>query len=206
MVRLLSLLLLAVSSYCMARENLDSHYCVSYGDPSAKIHITEYFSFSCPQCVRLFNKDFSEIKKQHIESGKVYWTFHPIPVDIPTIQAMVCLEKLNPKQKEIFLEAILSESQKVTTEQMTILMQKGLEILGYPLPDLDKQDFLKQTKAFRASFAYISQEDMIAEVPTYEINGNLQIELPEKKIIDQKIKEHEVISKFAPFLSKGEQS
>jgi len=189
-----------------ARENLDARYCITYGDPTAKIQITEYFSFSCPQCIRLFNRDFSEIKKKHIATGKVYWTFHPIPMDIPTVQAMVCLEKLNPKQKRIFFEALFSESQNVTAQQMAILMQRGMEILGYPLPDLDKQDFLKQTEAFHSSFAYISQEDPVAEVPTFEVNGDLQSALPERKIVDQKIQEYEVTKKFAPFINSGENS
>jgi len=206
MIRTLTILLLAMTSISFARENLDKCYCISFGDPNAEIKITEYFSFSCPQCIRLFNKDFIQIKKEYVETRKIYWTFHPVPMDLTTIQAMDCLEKLNDKQKQAFLEAILSQAQGTTTHQLMIMMKKGVEILGIPLPDLEKLEYLKQTEAFRAAFSFVAQHETITEVPTYEINGNLQIELPEKPSIDRKIKEYNLAHHFESLLPTGKQS
>jgi len=206
MTKTLLILCTIFSSICLAHEKIDEKYYISFGDPSAAIKITEYFSFACPQCIRLFNRDFPLIKKEYIETNKIYWTFHPNPMDLTTIQAMDCLEKLNDKQKRVFLEAILSEAQGVTTHQLVIMMQKGLEILGTPLPDLEKIEYLKQTPAFRSAFAFISQEAPVTEVPTIEINGEMQSEIPDKAFIDRKFKEYSLTAQPNTLLPKGDNS
>lgn len=203
MTKTFFILCIMILNICQAHEKIHEKYQISFGDPSAPIKITEYFSFSCPQCIRLFNKDFSHIKKQYIETGQIYWTFHPNPMDLTTIQAMVCLEKLAPRQKQIFLEAILSEAQGVTSHQLAIMMQKGLEILGNPLPDLEKIEYLKQTDAFRSAFTFISQEKPVTEVPTVEINGKLQDELPDRAFIDRKFKEFKSLPQTNDLIAKG---
>lgn len=187
MTKLFFSLCILLSSICFSREMIDEKYQVRFGDPSAPVKITEYFSFSCPQCIRLFNKDFSLIKKQYIDTNKIYWTFHPNPMDVTTIQAMVCLEKLTARQKQIFLEAILSEAQGATAHQLAVMMQKGLEILGTPLPELEQIEYIKRTAAFSSAFAFVSQANPITEVPTVEINGLLQEEMPDKSFIDRKM-------------------
>ena len=37
-------------------QKLPLAYTISYGDPQAPIHVVEYFSFSCPQCLALLKK------------------------------------------------------------------------------------------------------------------------------------------------------
>lgn len=206
MTKTLLIFSLILSAFCHAHEKIDEKYQVSFGDPAAPIKIIEYFSFSCPQCIRLYNKDFSQIKKQYIETNQIYWTFHPNPMDLPTIQAMACLEKLSSRQKQVFLEAMLSEAQGTTAHQLAVMMQKGLEILGSPLPDLEKIDYLKQTTAFQSAFAFVSQEKPITEVPTVEINGQVQEELPDKAFIDRKFKEISSKTQLSSLLTKGDRS
>ena len=148
-------------------EKLPEAYRICYGNPEAKIQITEYFSFLCPSCRILFCQEFQEIKETYLQNGEIYWEFHPVPLDMATLQAMVCLEKLSEQEKRVFLEVILEETDSVP------FMKKAMEVFGSPIPELDNKEYLIQTDAFQKAFAFIQQEDLISAVPAVSINGVL---------------------------------
>lgn len=51
------------------------------GDPNAPIKLTEYASFTCPHCAN-FNKDvFHDLKKNYIDTGKVFYTYREVYFD-----------------------------------------------------------------------------------------------------------------------------
>lgn len=175
-----------VSSYSFGVEKLDDCYSVSYGNSLAKNRVTSYYSFSCPHCVALFREEFIDLKKQYMDTDKLYFTFHPIPADLLTVQAMVCLENLSDVKKQIFLEALLAEVDLADQEYSAILMKKAMEILGHPLPELTDRGYLSKTNAFNAAFKFLKQEDCIIEVPTIEVNGILyKKEIPSKDFIKE---------------------
>jgi protein-disulfide isomerase len=156
-----------------AMEKLDKAYLISYGNPTAAIKITEYFSFMCPHCISLFKEDFKEIKAQYINNDKIAFTFHPLPVDIVTVSAMECLEKLNDSEKRTFLEVFFEEGE-INEPDMTIaLMKKAMELFGKPIPELNNKEFLQNSKAFFNAFEFLKQEEKIETVPAVEINGRL---------------------------------
>ena len=171
-----------------ALDRLKSAYTISYGDLDAPVKIIQYFSFTCPSCVNLFRKEFDEIKAEYIDTKKVFWTFHPVPMDALTIRAMDCLEKLTPKEKSIFLEVMLEEI-LLDDEFVSILfMKKAMESFGKPTPDLQDNEYLSSTRAFQDSFEFLTQEEKIMAVPTIEINGKMfPFEVPEKSFIDRKV-------------------
>lgn len=86
-------------SHVFSMEKLPSEYLVKYGDPQAETKIIEYFSLSCPDCIKCFIHEFKPIQKEFIDTRKASWAFHPNPADLLTLQAMVCLEKLTEKEK-----------------------------------------------------------------------------------------------------------
>lgn len=159
-------------------EKLASTYTVSYGDQSAPIHMTEYFSFSCPKCLEFVRRDFPTIQSKYIDKGKVYWTFHPDPADILTLQAMVCFELLDNLEKQSFLEMIAVESQVRSIKKACFKMQEEMNALGKPLPTLHDLSFLEKTEAFNRAYVYLKQPDVPSELPTIEANGILYSSFP----------------------------
>ncbi len=165
-------------------EKLKQDYLVAYGDPQAKIKITQFFSFTCPHCVTLFRKEFQEIKAKYIETQTIYWVFHPVPMDILTIQGMTCLEHLSEKEKKIFLEVILEELSMDDLQLSATLMQKAMELLDKPLPDLKSKEYLTTTSAFQDAFHFIKDQHEIEAVPSLEVNGEfLSGKVPDKAFL-----------------------
>jgi hypothetical protein len=151
---------------------LDAQYCIHYGSDTAPIKVIEFFSFQCAHCLKLFKNDFALIKAQLIDTGLVNFTFHPVPQDLPTAQALICLEKLDEHEKRLFLEVILEEDDPSDSDLMSTLMMTAMNIFQKPVPELEDHNFLQEHKVFEEIYAFIKQEKIVA-VPTVEINGRL---------------------------------
>lgn len=57
---------------------------ISYGDPAAPVKIIEYASYSCSHCATFHETVFKPLKKEYIDTGKVYLTvreFYRMPAD-----------------------------------------------------------------------------------------------------------------------------
>ena len=178
------LLLAACSTFC-GFEKLDSKYWIQYGNPEAESQAIEYFSFSCPQCLEFFQKDFPAIREEYIDSGALHWAFHPDPADLTTLQAMICMSRLKPEHKALFLEAIMDHLGKMkSNEQGGLLMQAAMEVFRDPIPALEDLDFIQKTQAFQDAYAFVAQEDVVKVIPSLEIDGHLYKEYPSKALID----------------------
>ncbi len=160
-------------------QKLGSTYRIAYGDQQAPVHMTEYFSFQCPHCIALFRSDFERIKRELIDTGNIYFEFHPVPQDLPTAQAMICFESLSEKEKRLFLEVVFEEATPTDPDFMTALMKAAMNVFEKPTPYLDDTDFLKNHPVFEEIFRFIKQEAILA-VPTVEVNGRLYMaEIPD---------------------------
>lgn len=186
-IRRVFCLLCLISFSLFSKESLPDKYLIAYGNPDAKTKVVEYFSFACPQCIRLFKEEFNEIQKIYVETKQTQWIFHPYPMDLLTVQAMVCLGKLNDKEKQMFLEAFLPECEGIDGKVGVALLKKAMELLKKPVPDLSSPEFLEKTEAFVAAYRFLSKTP-IQDVPTVDINGVNFKQMPDKKFIDSKIK------------------
>ena len=59
--------------------------------------------------VKADQEDFESLKEKYINTGKVYWIFHPDPADRLTLQAMVCLDKLTRGPETAFFRSHLKK-------------------------------------------------------------------------------------------------
>lgn len=173
--------------FCL--KKLNSDYLIKFGDPDSQVHIVQYFSFMCPHCLELFRKDFQEIKSAYIEEGKVYWEFHPVPMDLLTVQAMDCLEKLSDKDKRIFLSTMLEVMPLDDSSLSLSYMKRAMEIFHHPLPNLQEKEYLSKTRAFQEAFQFLKQKDKVDAVPAVEINGEFFLrEIPSQAFIEKHVK------------------
>jgi hypothetical protein len=170
-------------------EKLNEKYLTTFGDAQTSIHITQYFSMTCPHCLSLFKKDFKEIKTKYLDTKKASWTFHPVPLDSLTIQVMDCLSKLSSRQKVILLEALFDTLQvQDGSEVVLFLMQEAMKTFRHPIPELDEKEYITKTEAFWDAFAFIKQEDRLDAVPAVEINGiQYPREIPHQAFIEKQM-------------------
>lgn len=169
-------LLLLVPGFLSGFEKLEDRYLISYGDQSAPVQVVEYFSFSCPYCSSLFCEEFSAIKAQYIDSGEVYWTFHPIPVDLLTLSAMACLEEIPTPHKRIFLEEMLPEANEQQPKELARLMSRVMDLFGVETGDLTDIDTMEALPAFEAAFLFLKGGGLDVEaLPSLEVEGELVI-------------------------------
>lgn len=192
MIRMI-LMMLGMIGTVEAAPHLDRKYTVAYGDPKASIHIVEYISFGCAPCVRSFAEEFDGIRRTYIETGQVYWVFHPHPVDLITVQGMACLERLNAAQKQLFFEAVFLELYHSPQANGVELMGAALDALKIPAPRLWERHVLQATPAFKAAFTYQQSPYGFTGTPTLSINGRVIDDFPTRALIDKLIKNEQGI-------------
>jgi len=170
-------------------EKMDDSFLIHYGDSKAPLKVIEYVSFSCPHCVELY-KEFPKIKKDFIDTGLIYFTFHLVPRDLTTIQALHCFEILNVKEKQVFLEGLFEYLEDNDNEQeISKVMQEFLVCLKKKAIQLDDQDYIKQSPIMKKAFLFISQEEQISAIPSAEINERLFLnELPNYEFFSEVVK------------------
>lgn len=177
------------TAFLQGLDKLDEKYLVVFGDYQAENKVIQYFSFTCPHCLSLFKKDFKEIRDKYLSRKEMSWTFHPVPMDSLTVQAMDCLGKLSNRNKVIFLEALLDTIEIQDDPNVVVfLMQEAMKTFKQPIDDLNDEDYITNTKAFEDAFNFIKQEDVVHAVPAVEINGKLfRKEIPDKAFINKQM-------------------
>ena len=179
---ILALVLCSINLKAFGFEKLDAKYTPSFGDKYATIQMTEYFSFSCEKCLRFINRDFMQIKEELIDTGKVFWTFHPDPADLLTLQLMICLEKLSTQEKgEFFLLA--SQKAAKNHRKAAKWMAETLKFRGNGGEEFLSVAALEKAPATKAAMDYLKQEGAPTLIPTIEINGELRKEFPTVSLI-----------------------
>src|SRR5712691_1751168 len=51
------------------------------GDRAAKVAVIEYSDFQCPFCARYAKETFPQITSDYVDTGKVKYAFHDLPLD-----------------------------------------------------------------------------------------------------------------------------
>ncbi|MCB1115016.1 MAG: thioredoxin domain-containing protein [Chlamydiia bacterium] len=179
-----------ISLKAFSFDKLDAKYTPSFGDKKAPVQITEYFSFSCEKCLSFINRDFAKIKTECIDTGHVFWTFHPDPADLLTLQLMVCLERLSPEEKgEFFLLA--SQKAVKNTKKAAHWMRETLKRRGNGGEEFLSLAMIEKAPATKAALSYLKQEDAPTLIPTIEVNGELRKEFPTASFIKSLIHQQE---------------
>lgn len=177
-------LLLLVANAAYGFEKLDPKYWVSYGNSEGRVQVVEYFSLRCPACLKFFQEEFPSVKERYIDTGAIFWSFHPNPADLLTLQAMVCLGQLGEEMRPLFFEALMHTLTPSTECELGCkLMQTAMEMLQHPVPDLGNIAFLEQTAEFQSAFQFLAQEDVVRAVPTVEVEGTLYPHYPSASLI-----------------------
>ncbi len=180
--RLLLVMTLATSSL-FSLEKLPSEYLVTFGDPNTQVEFTQYFSLSCAHCVQIFRNDFGKIQEEYIENGQLRYVFHPVPMDLTTVQFMCCLEKLDQNEKRLLLTVLLEELSLDNPEFNVLLMKKAMEIFKKNLDEIEDETFIKLSGGFNAARDFITQEESVMVVPSLQIGEKMIEKEPDYNFI-----------------------
>lgn len=168
---------------------LPEKYLVTYGNPQAPIKITEYYSFYCPHCIALFKREFSTIKEKYLNKGDIYLVFHPVPMDMLTVQAMDCLEKFSPERRRLFLEAVLDEIDTSDSDLCIRLLEKAMKVMNSVTVTLSDRTYMEKTAAFNDAFVFIKNDSKPEDVPSVAVNGCfVPGEIPSEEFIQRCLK------------------
>jgi protein-disulfide isomerase len=69
---------------------------MTLGNKDAPINLIEYASMTCPHCAHFDAEVFPELKKNYIDTGKVYYVFREFPLDGVALRASMvarCMDK-----------------------------------------------------------------------------------------------------------------
>jgi len=167
-----------------AFEKLPEKYTISLGSIDAKHKIVEYFSLSCPLCLKLLKEEFPGIYTEHIAEKKIHWTFHPDPADLSTLQLMVCLEKLPQSKRWAFFWEAAQTVKPNNPSRNTFLLQELAKGFGLDVPLLNDIQWLETTSAYKKAYTYLKQGDTPKALPAIEVDGAFyEKALPNKELI-----------------------
>lgn len=148
----------------------------SQGSPDAKVKLVEYASFTCPHCARFHETVYVQLKKDYIDTGKVYFTLREVYFDRYGLWAALIArcggemkyfgihDMLFAKQKEW---AASEDPMQVVENLKTIGRAAGLEDAAMDACLNDKANAEALIKQFQTNF----EADGVEGTPTLFVNG-----------------------------------
>ena len=122
---------------------------MTLGDPNAPIKIIEYASMTCPHCAHFDATVFPELKKNYIDTGKVFYTFREYPLDGVALRAAMVARCVGPDRFFSFLHGLFhtqivwanpevwNDEKKTVDEKFNALATMAQEQAGMSRADFD---------------------------------------------------------------------
>jgi protein-disulfide isomerase len=85
---------------------------MALGQPTAPVQMIEYASMTCSHCANFFSSSFDTLKKDYIDTGKVYFVFREFPLDKLAFAASIAA-RCTPADKFFpVIDALFSDQEK----------------------------------------------------------------------------------------------
>ena len=82
------------------------------GNPSAPVHVQEWFSLTCTHCARFDQTVLPEIQTKLIDTGKIYYEFHDFPLDRVALMAAMVSRALPPERYQPFIDSLFASQDR----------------------------------------------------------------------------------------------
>ena len=112
-----SIVIILISSLAIAKDKQISivnsdifkpgPYDFTYGQVDAPIQVLEYFSLTCPHCENFYINSFSKLKKEYIDTGKVFWIKRSYVTDAASFSGTMLLNCVGKENYEAYLNILL---------------------------------------------------------------------------------------------------
>lgn len=148
----------------------------SLGDPAAKVQITEYASFTCPHCAAFHANVWKDLKKNYIDTGKVYFTYREVYFDRYGLWAAM-MARCGGEMRYFGIVDVLFDTQKewAASEDPNVTVENLKKIgrsVGMDDATLDAcMKDAPMAEAMVARFEANMKADGIEGTPSFMING-----------------------------------
>jgi protein-disulfide isomerase len=154
---------------------------MNLGDVNAPIKLVEYASLSCIHCKQFHQEVFYNLKKNYIDTGKVYFKYRHYPLNAPAVKAALIKGCLAEDQQLAFLGAMFeSQAQWAYSKSEADLKDKLKTISKVAgLTDEKFEQCYNDTAAQDGIIANMKRafdELRITATPTIFINGKRYME------------------------------
>lgn len=142
------------------------------GNPNAPLKITELFSLTCGHCATFHNDTYPGIKKNFVDTGKVYYVYQEFPLNAPALHASMIARCLPQERYEGFISLLFkTQDQWAATQNYKDALRQNAKLAG-----LSDQEFdaCLENKELQQAFANVisqaSQNWQIKSTPTIVFN------------------------------------
>ncbi len=143
------------------------------GSPDAPVTVIEYASMTCGHCANFHSTTYKELKREYIDTGKVYFIFREFPLDTVSAAAFM-LARCAPEDKYFDIVDLMFDQQRnwaFTNDPYSALLNMGKQ-LGFTEDAvkacLTNQEILDGVTEVRD---YGSSTLGVNATPTFFING-----------------------------------
>ena len=146
------------------------------GNPKAPITMLEYAAPACPHCAHFFETVFPQVKKEYIDTGKVFYIFRVYPIN-PADGAAEAIARCLPADNYFQFIDLLFRNQKVWDPEYGITDVRGglIQMARIAGMGVDKVDQCISNKDEQDRINAVAQDGLtkynIDGVPTFIING-----------------------------------
>ena len=110
------------------------------GNPTAPVHVQEWFSLTCTHCARFDLTVFPEVKAKLIDTGRVYYVFKDFPLDRVALMAAMVSRALPPDRYFPFVDSLFASQDRWAfapgVDSKSVLRQMA-ELAGMPAATFD---------------------------------------------------------------------
>ncbi len=110
------------------------------GNPSAPVHVQEWFSLTCTHCARFDQTVFPDVKAKLIDTGKVYYVFKDYPLDRVALMAAMVSRALPPERYLPFIDSLFASQDRWAFAQgvdSRAVLQQMAELAGMSASTFD---------------------------------------------------------------------
>lgn len=143
------------------------------GDPAAPVTIHEYASLTCSHCADFYKETFPDLKKNYIDTGKVYFIYHDYPLNAPALEAAMVARCL-PEARYFQFIKFLFESQEAWAYNSNHkdALKQNAKLLGLSEASYDAcVDNLDLKQALVDKMQKASEELKIQSTPSFMLNN-----------------------------------
>ncbi|PYD75894.1 thioredoxin domain-containing protein [Novacetimonas pomaceti] len=163
------------------------------GNPSAKVHVEEWFSLTCTHCARFAEEVFPEIRSKLIDTGKVYYIFRDFPLDQVALSAAMIARALPGERYEAFVLALLA-SQDRWAFGKDVNPQEELRKMA-ALAGMSADQFQQTLADDKLRHAIMDEEDRAQA--QYKIDGTPTFRFNDKEQVSQELTYEQFAQKVA---------
>ena len=148
------------------------------GSPTAKHHVEEWFSFTCPHCAAFAQEVYPDVKTKLIDTGTLLYVFREFPRDKLDLAAAMVARSLPASRYEPFVLALFATQQHwafTQTADPRDELAKMAALAGMPRDVFDRvtsDQALQQ--ALLDARTEAEEKYHVDSTPTFIVNGKSQ--------------------------------